>query len=76
VESRVAEETEVGENPYPCTSQNLTPPQLLWHGIVVNETLLLMHHGYNKNILLLIFMLYEQLLYVAQLLICVTCKMQ
>jgi hypothetical protein len=70
----VAEETEVGENPYPCTLQNLTLPQLLWHGIVANEILWLMYHGYNKNILLLIFMLYEQLLYVAHLLICVTCK--
>jgi hypothetical protein len=51
----MAKETEIGENPDPCTSQNLILPQLLWHGIAADGTLLLMRHGYNKIILLLIF---------------------
>jgi hypothetical protein len=47
------------------TKPNSTPTALAWH--FANETLLLMHRGYNKNTLLPIFMFCEQLLYVALL---------
>jgi len=47
------------------TKPNSTPAALAW--CFADETLLLMHRGYNKNTLLLIFMCCEQLLYMALL---------
>jgi hypothetical protein len=47
------------------TKPNSTPGTLAWR--FSDETLLLMHRGNNKNTLLLIFMYFEQLLYMAHL---------